>query len=114
MFCVLVLVREYQDFYASLTVAVMSGAQTHVLCMGVSKHVCLFSLPVNNNKNRPGAPLPPGHTRVKMNFSSDYLGSEYINARCVCVYVCVCVCVCVLCACMRACVRACVRVCVCS
>ena len=43
--------------------------------------VCLFSLPINEGKNRQGAPLPPGHTRVKMNFSNDLLGSEYINAR---------------------------------
>ena len=90
----------------------MTDSYHFTFCFNV---VC-SSLPVNKHKNRPEAPLPPGHTRVKMNFCSDLLGSEYINARCVCVCVCVCVrvCVCVcVCACVCVCVCVCVRVCAC-
>ncbi len=42
------------------------------------------SLPCNDHKNRLVAPLPPSHTRVKLQCVSQELGSDYINAKLVC------------------------------
>lgn len=39
------------------------------------------SLPCNSAKNRPLAPQPPAHTRVKLQLVLEELGSDYINAR---------------------------------
>ena len=38
-------------------------------------------LPRNHSKNRKGAPLPPGHSRVKLQLVLEEVGSDYINAR---------------------------------
>ena len=38
-------------------------------------------LPCNDYKNRLVAPLPPSHTRVKLQLVSEELGSDYINAK---------------------------------
>ena len=35
----------------------------------------------NDPKNRLVAPLPPSHTRVKLQLVPDELGSDYINAK---------------------------------
>lgn len=42
----------------------------------------LLSLPRNTPKNRPGAPLPPASSRVKLQLVFEEVGSDYINARC--------------------------------
>ena len=39
------------------------------------------SLPCNLSKNRPSSPLPPTHTRVKLQLVLEEVGSDYINAR---------------------------------
>lgn len=39
------------------------------------------SLPCNDHKNRLLAPLPPSHSRVKLQSVSSELGSDYINAK---------------------------------
>ena len=36
---------------------------------------------INQSKNREGAPLPPGHSRVKLLLMFDLIGSDYINAK---------------------------------
>ena len=36
---------------------------------------------INQSKNRDGAPLPPGHSRVKLLLMFDLIGSDYINAK---------------------------------
>lgn len=38
-------------------------------------------LPCNDHKNRLVAPLPPSHTRVKLQVVGEELGSDYINAK---------------------------------
>jgi hypothetical protein len=38
-------------------------------------------LPCNDHKNRLVAPLPPSHTRAKLQVIGEELGSNYINAR---------------------------------
>jgi len=47
--------------------------------------MCSFSnehsLMINQSKNRDGAPLPPGHSRVKLLLMFDLIGSDYINAK---------------------------------
>ena len=43
--------------------------------------VSYANLPRNNPKNRRGAPLPPGHSRVKLQLVLEEVGSDYINAR---------------------------------
>lgn len=39
------------------------------------------NLPCNDHKNRLVAPLPPSHTRVKLQTVPEELGSDYINAK---------------------------------
>ena len=36
---------------------------------------------INQSKNREGAPMPPGHSRVKLLLMFDLIGSDYINAK---------------------------------
>ena len=36
---------------------------------------------INQSKNRDGAPLPPGHSRVKLLLMYELIGSDYINAK---------------------------------
>ncbi len=43
--------------------------------------VSYAELPRNRTKNRRGAPLPPGHSRVKLQLVLEEVGSDYINAR---------------------------------
>ena len=38
-------------------------------------------LPRNKTKNRDHAPLPPAHSRVKLQLVLEEVGSDYINAR---------------------------------
>lgn len=38
-------------------------------------------LPCNDHKNRLVAPLPPSHTRVRLQVIGEELGSDYINAK---------------------------------
>ena len=38
-------------------------------------------LPRNCSKNQPEAPLPPSHSRVKLQLVLEEVGSDYINAR---------------------------------
>lgn len=38
-------------------------------------------LPCNDHKNRLVAPLPPSHTRVKLQPVAEEQGSDYINAK---------------------------------
>ena len=44
------------------------------------------SLPRNAPKNRPGAPLPPSSSRVKLQLVFEEVGSDYINAKYVWVF----------------------------
>ena len=44
------------------------------------------SLPRNTPKNRPGAPLPPSSSRVKLQLVFEEVGSDYINAKYVWVF----------------------------
>ena len=37
--------------------------------------------PRNASKNRSNAPLPPSHSRVKLQLVFDEVGSDYINAK---------------------------------
>lgn len=39
------------------------------------------SLPRNGAKNRPDSPLPPAHSRVKLQLVMEEVGSDYINAK---------------------------------
>lgn len=43
--------------------------------------VSYAELPRNRPKNRRGSPLPPGHSRVKLQLVLEEVGSDYINAR---------------------------------
>ena len=43
--------------------------------------VSYAELPRNCSKNRRGAPLPPGHSRVKLQLVLEEVGSDYINAK---------------------------------
>ena len=38
-------------------------------------------LPRNGSKNRRDAPLPPAHSRVKLQLVMEEVGSDYINAK---------------------------------
>ena len=49
--------------------------------IGKDHDFTLARLPCNDHKNRLVAPLPPAHTRVKMQLVAEELGSDYINAR---------------------------------
>ena len=49
--------------------------------IGKNHNFVAARLPCNHHKNCPVAPLPPSHTRVKLQLVPEELGSDYINAK---------------------------------